>query len=100
MRPGIRPQSNLVTESLSLYVAGMSMYSKDGSPGGARQGNDPQGNDLQGNGLQGNGPQDKGFQAYDAKVRRLHGARGDYEDFRGPRRRRGIRAVPVRVIVP
>jgi CDP-diacylglycerol---serine O-phosphatidyltransferase len=100
MRPGIRPQSNLVTESLSLYVAGMSMYSKDGSPGGARQGNDPQGNDPQGNDLQGNGPQDKGFQAYDAKVRRLHGARGDYEDFRGPRRRRGIRAVPVRVIVP
>ena len=45
-------------------------------------------------------PQDKEGQAYGAKVRRLYGGGADFDGFRRPRRRRGIRAVPLRIIVP
>ncbi|HUZ91393.1 MAG TPA: CDP-diacylglycerol--serine O-phosphatidyltransferase [Methylocella sp.] len=72
----------------------MSMYSKDGSPG-PRQ--DYGAKDAGGKVT---GGKDNGFVAYDAKVRRLHGDRGEFEEFRRPRRRRGIRAVPLRIIVP
>ncbi|MGA3341337.1 MAG: phosphatidylcholine/phosphatidylserine synthase [Methylocella sp.] len=72
----------------------MSMYSEDGSPG-SRQ--DYSAKDT---GVKESGAKDTGFQAYDAKVRRLHGDRGGFDDFHRPRRRRGIRAVPLRIIVP
>jgi len=67
----------------------MSMYSEDDSPG-SRQ--DFSAKDA--------GAKDTGFQAYDAKVRRLHSDRGGFDEFRRPRRRRGLRAVPLRIIVP
>lgn len=70
------------------------MYSEDGSPG-SRQ--DYSAKDT---GVKESGAKDTGFQAYDAKVRRLHGDRGSFDDFHRPRRRRGIRAVPLRIIVP
>jgi len=70
------------------------MYSEDGSPG-SRQ--DYSAKDT---GVKESGAKDTGFQAYDAKVRRLHGDRGGFDDFHRPRRRRGIRAVPLRIIVP
>jgi CDP-diacylglycerol---serine O-phosphatidyltransferase len=83
----------------------MSMHSKDGS-GGPRQDYSAKDSglkypDAKDGGGEVTGGKDNGFQAYDAKVRRLHGDRGEFEDFRRPpRRRRGIRAVPLRIIVP
>ncbi|HUB64705.1 MAG TPA: CDP-diacylglycerol--serine O-phosphatidyltransferase [Methylocella sp.] len=67
----------------------MSIYPKDDSTA-----------PRQDNGAQGSGSRERAFQAYDAKVRRLYEDRGAYEEPRRPRRRRGIRAVPLRIIVP
>lgn len=46
------------------------------------------------------GEQSNSFQAYDAKVRRLHEERGEFENFRRPLHRRKFRAVPLRIILP
>ena len=40
------------------------------------------------------------FQAYDAKVRRLHDHQRDFANSELTRRRRGLKAVPLRVILP
>lgn len=77
-------RNQLVRETSPHYVAKMSMYPKDGSP----------------RPLQDHELQDHGHEAVDAKVRRLHDDQSEFAELRGSRRRRGIRAVPLRIIVP
>ena len=62
----------------------MSMYPKDDAP-----------NPRQDPGVRENTPQ-----AYGGKVRPLRDDPGGFEDFHRPPRRRGLRAVPLRIIVP
>ncbi len=79
-----RHQIYLVGETLPPYVAKMTIPSEDSAPS-PRQDRGEQGNS---------------FQAYDAKVRRLHEERGEFENFRRPLHRRRFRAVPLRIILP
>ncbi len=80
MRLVIRPQTKLVAANLPLYAGQMSMDMND-PPLGLRR--------------------DPGGQDRDAKVTRLRGEVSEFEKFASaPPRRRGLRAVPLRVILP
>lgn len=67
----------------------MNIFPADGSSG-----------PRQDKGRQNPDPKDTAFPAYGAKVRRLHGHRSVFEELPEPRRRRGLRAVPLRIIFP
>ena len=89
--------------SLTLYVEDMSFYRKDGSLGqspqdepAARVGKAARERILE--------PGEPLTETHPAKVQALYGRSGVHEDprasWRRPPRRRGIRAVPMRIIVP